>query len=460
MRIIASIAGALLILIQPWNPATAEISKKTFPLSQGQTVSIGELEAVGRLPNCSATLISERVVLTAAHCVCPSETNAQGCNSRAQFTLTDVRPVNDASTAEDESRTRQDVTLFGDVVVHPQYTAAGWLRKDLAIIELDRAVWEAATGIQPIPVAGVDHRVTAGDTVTLVGYGNTAQGCTGGPLGKRRMSVKIAQVVPDAIRFNQAGYVACPGDSGGPALDANGWLVGVASWTNSGDESVYRPGWENLAWINAIRSVAEAAPVEGSVVVSGTSRDLDAYRPPRQYRLKSPGAEVVGVAIAGSDDVVYAWYRDGTVSAGTSVDLVSRRLPYAYTLPPGKRVEDIIDMAIAGSNDRVYAWYRDGMVSSGTSSDLDKYQAPAPYSLPHGKSPADVVGIGIAGSNDRVYAWYADGTVSSGTSRDLDASTPPQPVSMPSERSAGHILAQGIAGSNDHVYTWFRRYLR
>ena len=70
-------------------------------------------------------------------------------------------------------------------------------------------------------------------------------------------------------------------------------------------------------------------------------------------------------------------------------------------------------MGIAGSNDHIYVWYKDGTVSSGSSRDLDKYKAPYAYTLPKGKSPQDIVGMGIAGSNDHIYVWYK---VSSGSS--------------------------------------------
>jgi hypothetical protein len=91
------------------------------------------------------------------------------------------------------------------------------------------------------------------------------------------------------------------------------------------------------------------------------------------------------MGIAGSDDHVFVWYRDGTVSSGSSSKLAQHRAPYAYTLPPGKTPGDIMGMGIAGSNDHVFAWYRDGTVSSGSSSDLDQHRAPYPYSLPSGK---------------------------------------------------------------------------
>jgi hypothetical protein len=156
----------------------------------------------------------------------------------------------------------------------------------------------------------------------------------------------------------------------------------------------------------------------------GTSENLGAYQPPHAYFLP-PGKrpeDIVGIGIAGNDHV-YAWYRDNTVSSGTSIDLDQYRAPYRYTLAPGKTPNDVVGIDIACSNDHVYVWYRDGTVSSGTSDHLDKYSAPHRYSLAPGKSPNDLVGMGIAG-NDHVYAWYRDRTVSSGTSDDLDKYRP------------------------------------
>jgi hypothetical protein len=88
-------------------------------------------------------------------------------------------------------------------------------------------------------------------------------------------------------------------------------------------------------------------------------------------------------------------------------------------MPPGKGPRDIVGAAIS-RDDHVYVWYRDGTVSGGTSDDLDRYRAPYAYTLPPGRGPGDVVGLAIACSDDHAYAWYRDGTASAGTTNDLD----------------------------------------
>ena len=116
------------------------------------------------------------------------------------------------------------------------------------------------------------------------------------------------------------------------------------------------------------------------------------YQAPQAFSLP-PGkkaGEIVGIASTcgpdGSmrveDAVVYAWYRDGTVSSGTYLDLDAYRAPYVYTLPEGKSIDLILAMAIACTDDHVYVWYWDGTVSSGMSNDLGMYRAPAAFTTP------------------------------------------------------------------------------
>ena len=169
---------------------------------------------------------------------------------------------------------------------------------------------------------------------------------------------------------------------------------------------------------------------------------------------KKSASEIVGIDIA-SDNHVYAWYSDGSVSSGSDLDFDIYRTLYKYALPGQKSLADIVGMGIACSDDHVYTWYTDGQVSAGTSSDLDKYRPLYSYTLPNGKSPGDILGISNA-SDDHVYAWYTDGTVSAGTSWDLGEYREPYPYTVASGKSIDDIVEIGIACNNDNVYAWYK----
>jgi hypothetical protein len=162
--------------------------------------------------------------------------------------------------------------------------------------------------------------------------------------------------------------------------------------------------------------------------------------------------KIVGISIACSNDHVYTWYSDGTVSVGTSENLSDYEAPHSYSMPFGKTPADIIEIGIAG-NDRVYTWYRDSTVSVGTSTDLDKYQPRHRFIVPKLESAALIVGIDIACSDDHVYAWYSNGHVSSGTSDNLGQYYENHRFQA-SGRAPASVVGIGIAG-NDYVYAWF-----
>ena len=74
------------------------------------------------------------------------------------------------------------------------------------------------------------------------------------------------------------------------------------------------------------------------------------------------------------------------VIKGASWDLDKYKKPYTTVFPPGKNHLDVVGVAIAKSNNRVYVWYKDGTASSGNTVDLDKYRKLYNYSLPPGKT--------------------------------------------------------------------------
>lgn len=182
---------------------------------------------------------------------------------------------------------------------------------------------------------------------------------------------------------------------------------------------------------------------------------------PTMLRKGTLGADLTGptpidMAIA-SDDKVYIWWSDGSVTSGSSADLERHRARYPFSPPPGRSIESIVGIGIA-QNNRVYTFYEDRMVSVGTTEDLDAHTEPYEYRLaekPGGVeyTPAEVVAIGIS-EEDHVYAWYSDGKGSWGTSDNLGMHGP-YTVTSPLDPDFDDIV--GIDFSNDDTtYVWYR----
>ncbi len=202
---------------------------------------------------CTGTLISKRIVLTAAHCLADSE-------------LTGVAVVfapNVSSPTEDQIR-------FGvKIAVHQAYGLAGLSlsgsHNDIALLKLDS---DAPADFQPARLPASDN-LKAKTMLTQAGFGKTqalrnTPGDTSGTL-KKVDGIQLIAKSKDGkeLLMNEDGKGSCNGDSGGPAYAkaADGKLtqVGLNSRGTDGKTcigvGIYTNVAAHLAWIRA-QSVA------------------------------------------------------------------------------------------------------------------------------------------------------------------------------------------------------------
>ena len=260
------------------------VSSDKRSINGGQNTLVGELEAVGTIPGCTATLIDPHTVLTAGHCVCNSPAGVpwgnNSCTKRTTFTMHNVFPQDNPATPQNESLVRRDVQLQGTVYPHPEFEKTGWLTFDLAIIRLDEAAWTQAPQVQPISVAPRRQNPKTGQSLTLVGYGSTGKDCSlpGGGI-KRKVTLDVDGVgSPGPVLLAEAGKHNCPGDSGGPIINAQGHLSGVASWGNFDSRSFYWPVAGSHSWVETMMGRGEVW-----VAKSQGAKFIGTYRAARDF---------------------------------------------------------------------------------------------------------------------------------------------------------------------------------
>jgi V8-like Glu-specific endopeptidase len=208
----------------------APIIGGTFDNSDPAVVA---LTSAGQQAFCTGTLISSKIVLTAAHCV------YQGPGQPASVPGFIFFGARVGATSGTFLRTRS--------ATYHELFNPDTLEHDIAIVVLeDRAT------VQPVPWNVTPPQI---DQLSRhVGFG--LQGVDGdGDFGeKMQVSVPITNVEEGQFRYDQA---TCNGDSGGPAfitVDGVEVVAGITSW---GDQGCHYYGWSQRvdihdAWLTAL----------------------------------------------------------------------------------------------------------------------------------------------------------------------------------------------------------------
>jgi secreted trypsin-like serine protease len=190
--------------------ATVEIAQ---PITNG-TVDEGDSAVVALLASgqayCTGTVVADRWVLTAAHCLQPPMSPSEVYIGK--------RPPADGQ--------RRAVAR---TIVHPRFSFIG-LQNDLGLVELvDSAL------VTPLPLIRRPlDQAWVGSIVRLAGFGSTSSTDREAPL-KRTGTAKVTALAQQKFTLQGAPSQTCLADSGAPALyeeDGVEYVVGVSS---SGD---------------------------------------------------------------------------------------------------------------------------------------------------------------------------------------------------------------------------------
>jgi len=173
---------------------------------------------------CTGTLISAKLVVTAAHCL-------DGYDDDSLY-------VAFGPTARPGSFARERLRAATKAVMHEKYDTDAMEEEsatrppnDIALLTLNEP---APSAYAPAPVMAANASLQIGETLTLAGFGLT-HWLTGSSGVLRKVDTRLVKTSGAAKEFEfgqTPGRSACMGDSGGPAFVKRGGkyvLVGVTS---------------------------------------------------------------------------------------------------------------------------------------------------------------------------------------------------------------------------------------
>ncbi len=213
---------------------------------------------------CTGVIVAPDLVLTARHCVSPFEEPDDACgrNQRAEGTLTVQLRGEDEKLIELQAQE--------DSIRVPRNEGASSCDADIALVYVPAMIayrnepWFRAASPR------LDRAPEPGEPYVALGFGAlNAEGVESGGLRVRQnLSVAClyggcdsAEDVKPSEWQGEAGV--CRGDSGGPALDAQGRVLGVASRSKLADctKPTYSSAFDYRAWLQ--REALAAARLGG-----------------------------------------------------------------------------------------------------------------------------------------------------------------------------------------------------
>ena len=264
------------------------VVSRGLPLIGGQpdTATRGVVGViVDQQSGCSGSLIAPNLVLTARHCVAPISSTSGTVQCGVTNFGQAFSPASFIVTTDDNIRNGVPAGAQYDVERVVTTPANGVCGNDLSLLVLSSNI--ASSSAAPI-VPRVDGLVTANESFDAVGYGITNPNDTAGATFGQRLRVNGLNVLCVGNACTNLGGTrtewgavtpVCSGDSGGPALDDAGRVIGVASRGNSDcDSALYSSvaSWKSLVVDTAI----DAATAGGYSPPSWTSTTSDAGTPP------------------------------------------------------------------------------------------------------------------------------------------------------------------------------------
>jgi hypothetical protein len=214
---------------------------------------------------CSGVLVSDRVVVTARHCIAPAspENGAVDC-AATKFGKENAPERIVITTSKDAAQPTNKHAVARVLVPDDDSFCNG----DLAVLVLAQPL-DKSEGT-PIPLA-LDHEVAQGEAFTAIGIGRTDTDPSG--TRRRRDGLRV-QCVGEGCANAMVGSrewwgegAVCEGDSGGPALDREGKVVGIASRKRAGcTATIYADVASNSDFFRASMGEAKATPTQPDVV--------------------------------------------------------------------------------------------------------------------------------------------------------------------------------------------------